>query len=125
MFAPKPSQDRGILIGILGLGLFFAITPAWGQKHCPPAQKPLAASKGVAGYVIFQKHCAPCHEVKSPSTGPAMVECAAIYKGNKAGMVQWLVNPGRKRRNGAQMPPQTHLSAQQLSDVADWILTLK
>lgn len=54
-----------------------------------------------------------------------MVECAAIYKGNKAGMVQWLVNPGRKRRNGAQMPPQTHLSAQQLSDVADWILTLK
>lgn len=54
-----------------------------------------------------------------------MVECASLYKGNKEGLVGWLVNPSRKRRGGPQMPPQTHLNAQQLSDVADWILTLK
>ena len=125
MFAPSLSQDHRIRIGILGLGLFLSAGSAFAQKHCPPTQKPHAGSKGVAGYAIFQKHCAPCHEVKGPSTGPDMRECAGIYRGNKGGMVEWLVNPGRKRRKGAQMPPQTHLTAQQLSDVADWILTLK
>lgn len=125
MCAPKPPYKYGFRTGVLGLVFFLTSVSSFAQKHCPTAQKPLAGSKGVAGYAIFQKHCAPCHEVKGAGTGPDMRECAAIYQGNKAGLVQWLVNPGRKRRKGPQMPPQTHLTAQQLSDVADWILTLK
>lgn len=125
MGSTKASLELGILKRILVFGLVMGSWEAFGQKHCPPAQKPHADSRGQVGYAVFQQNCEACHGVKEATTGPSMLECARIYKGNKAALVQWLVNPGRKRRRGPQMPPQTHLNARQLSDVADWILTLK
>jgi cytochrome c len=76
------------------------------------------------GQKIFKENCAACHAVNKTLVGPSMIEASQIYKGNLSGLMQWIKKPGKKR-DGAQMPAQSHLSEQELKDVSEWILSLK
>jgi cytochrome c len=75
------------------------------------------------GEAVFNANCKACHDVKEVIVGPSMLEAANIYKGNEPGLIAWIKAPGKKR-DGPKMPPQAHLSATELKDVAAWILTL-
>jgi|GEM_PF-5169682 len=81
--------------------------------------------KNVEGYSIFVSSCQPCHGIYDANIGPALVQGAQMYHGDIKGLVAWLKNPTRKRRGGAQMPPQSHLSPKELNAVAAWVLAIR
>lgn len=76
-----------------------------------------------AGETIFEENCKACHAINEKVVGPSLKEAQQIYKDNKTALMAWITKPGKKR-DGPAMPAQSHLSAQQVSDVADWILKL-
>jgi cytochrome c len=88
--------------------------------------KPIETNKAPlsAGEMVFENNCKACHDLNEKVVGPSFKEAAQIYKGNKAGIMQWIKKPGKKRE-GPPMPAQSHLSDKEVSDVADWILGLK
>jgi mono/diheme cytochrome c family protein len=133
-----------VLACLRGVGLFFFFlilchNTVLAQKSCPTKKeaRPKTAArlkvekaqvksfKNNPGYYVFEGNCAPCHGVFDADLGPSMLECSQLYKGNKTTLITWLKTPARKRRGGAQMPPQTHLNAKQLDAVATWLLTVK
>lgn len=86
--------------------------------------KPETASVALMpGQKIFEESCVACHQINEKLVGPSMKEASSIYKGDIAGLMAWIKKPGKKRE-GIQMPAQTHLSDQQIKQVAEWILTL-
>ena len=121
----------------LGLLLVLLLAPAMAQVCIDKAPRPktaaekkkekaaIAQMKKLPGYAIFESSCAPCHGIYDANTGPALVQGAQMYSGNKAGLISWLKSPTRKRKGGAQMPPQSHLTAKELDAVAGWVLAIK
>jgi len=75
------------------------------------------------GELVYANNCKACHDIHVKLVGPPFTEAAQIYKGNKPGLISWIKKPGKKRE-GPQMPAQDKLTNQELSDVADWILSL-
>lgn len=75
------------------------------------------------GEEVFNNNCTACHQVDEKLVGPGMKEASGIYKGNINGLMGWIKKPGKKRE-GPPMPPQSHLSDEQVKQVAEWILSL-
>jgi cytochrome c len=76
------------------------------------------------GEKVYLENCKACHAPNEKLVGPSFKEAAGIYQNDRTGLIGWIRKPGKKRE-GPQMPAQSHLTEQQLNDVADWILTLK
>ena len=75
----------------------------------------------LTGEQIFM-NCAACHARHVKLVGPPLTEIAKIYANNPAGIVAWATAPGKKRLDFPQMPPMTHLGADNLRKVADFML---
>ncbi len=96
------------------------------QEARAEAARPAAAQTAAVampGETVFNGNCVACHQVDEKLVGPAMKEAAQIYKGNLNGLMGWIRKPGKKRE-GPAMPAQTHLTDEQVKQVAEWILSL-
>jgi mono/diheme cytochrome c family protein len=72
---------------------------------------------------LFEQNCAACHGVEKRLVGPPLTEIARIYAKNPAGIVSWARAPGRKRADSAPMPSMAHVKEEQLSRIADYMLS--
>jgi cytochrome c len=79
------------------------------------------AKAGDAGETAFRQTCGSCHALDKRLVGPPLTEIASIYAGNPQGIVTWALNPGKKRPDYPQMPPQ-NLPASQLLEIANYML---
>jgi cytochrome c len=77
------------------------------------------------GENVFKQNCAACHKPDVKLVGPPVIEMASIYKGNKAGLQDWIKKPGKKRADAPQMPGFPQLKQEELDQVSEYILTIK
>lgn len=75
------------------------------------------------GALLFNTYCAACHLLKQKQVGPSLIEIAAIHKDSPQGIVDWAMNPGKKRPDTIQMPPMNYVGADNLKSIADYILS--
>ena len=72
--------------------------------------------------------CAACHAIDKKIVGPAYVDVAAKYKGDKDALVK-LSEKVKKGGTGVwgsiPMPPNVTVSEADIKDLVTWILTLK
>ncbi len=73
------------------------------------------------GAALFQRKCASCHAMDKRLVGPPLVETAEIYAQNPAGIVEWSLNPGRRRMDYPPMAPQV-MPREDLMQIAEYIL---
>lgn len=73
------------------------------------------------GAQLFQRKCASCHALDKKLVGPPLIETAAAYAKNPEGIVEWALNPGRKRPDYPQMPAQ-EMPREDLMLIAAYIL---
>jgi cytochrome c5 len=109
-----------------------AATPA----AAAPAAAPAPAAAAGAGTLdqksaeaMMQKNgCAACHGIDKKIVGPAYVDVAAKYRGDKNALAQLTqkVKAGGSGVWGAvPMPPNAQVSDADLKSLVSWILTLK
>ncbi|MET0090437.1 MAG: c-type cytochrome [Candidatus Thiodiazotropha sp.] len=74
-----------------------------------------------------QRGCSACHQIDNKVVGPAYKEVAAKYKGQD-GAVDMLVAKVKAGGSGVwgpvPMPPNAHVSDEDIKTVVEWILTL-
>lgn len=75
------------------------------------------------GAKMFNMYCAACHLLKEKQVGPSLIEIAMIHKANPQGIVDWAMNPGKKRPDTIQMPPMNYVGSDNLKSIADYILS--
>lgn len=75
------------------------------------------------GAVLFNTYCAACHLLKQKQVGPSLIEIASIHKDAPQGIVDWAMNPGKKRPDTIQMPPMNYVGSDNLKSIADYILS--
>ena len=74
-----------------------------------------------------QRGCMACHQVETKVVGPAYKEVAAKYKGQDgaAEMLAAKVKAGGTGDWGpVPMPPNAHVSDEDIKAIVDWLLTL-
>ncbi|MGG5576339.1 c-type cytochrome [Myroides sp. C15-4] len=76
------------------------------------------------GKAVFNSYCAACHKEKTPLVGPPVTEMKEIYTNHKEELIQWIRNPGKKRADAPQMPPFPQISATDMEDLTQYILTI-
>jgi len=76
--------------------------------------------RGKAGFAL----CAACHNPGKDMPGPSLEEIVAVYS-NKADLIKWIMQPGKKRQKYPQMPPFDKLNKQALDDIAAYLLSLR
>jgi cytochrome c len=83
---------------------------------------------GAAEAMMKKDGCAACHAIDKKIVGPAYVEVAAKYKGDKDAVAK-LSKKVKEGGSGAwgpvPMPPNAAVSATDITDLVTWILTLK
>ncbi|MBB5645719.1 c-type cytochrome [Pedobacter cryoconitis] len=78
------------------------------------------------GAAIFKQNCSACHSKDVKVVGPPIIEMETIYKGNEAGLKDWIKSPGKKRPDFPQMPAfGEKLSEDDLTELSKYILTIK
>jgi cytochrome c len=107
---------RLVLIGFACAALFAA-----GTAH--------AALDNAAAEALMKKDgCAACHAIDRKLVGPAYVDVAAKYKGDKDAVAK-LTKKVKEGGSGVwgqiPMPPNAATPAADISDLVTWILTLK
>jgi cytochrome c len=88
-----------------------------------------AALDNAAAEAMMKKDgCAACHAIDKKLVGPAYVEVAAKYKGDKDAVAK-LTKKVKEGGSGVwgqiPMPPNAATPATDISDLVTWILTLK
>ncbi|MCG7899115.1 MAG: c-type cytochrome [Candidatus Thiodiazotropha lotti] len=95
-------------------------------EEAAPAAAP-AAPTGDALAVATTSGCMACHQVETKVVGPAYKEVAAKYKGD-AGAVDTLVAKVKAGGVGTwgqiPMPPNAHVSDENIRVVVEWILSM-
>ena len=105
-----------ILTAFAGVALFAA-----GTAH--------AALDNAAAEAMMKKDgCAACHAVDKKLVGPAYVEVAAKYKGDKDAVAK-LTKKVKEGGSGVwgqiPMPPNAATPTADITDLVTWIMTLK
>jgi cytochrome c551/c552 len=88
------------------------------QWSVPPAH----GQDGLNGGQLAATYCLACHQVDRKIVGPSFVEIAGIHRDNPDGIVEWAINPGKKRPDAIQMPSMAFLGEENLRKIADYIL---
>jgi cytochrome c len=74
-----------------------------------------------------QRGCMACHQVETKVVGPAYKEVAAKYKGQE-GAVDSLVAKVKAGGSGVwgpvPMPPNAHVSDEDIKTIVEWVMTL-
>jgi cytochrome c len=88
-----------------------------------------AALDNAQAEAMMKKYaCAACHSIDKKVVGPAYVDVAAKYKGDK-NAVEMLSKKVKEGGTGVwgqiPMPPNSATSAADINDLVAWILTLK
>jgi len=88
-----------------------------------------AALDAAAAEAMMKKDgCAACHAVDKKLVGPAYVEVAAKYKGDKDAVAK-LTKKVKEGGSGVwgqiPMPPNVAIPTADITDLVTWILTLK
>jgi len=88
-----------------------------------------AAIDTVAAEALMKKDgCAACHAIDKKLVGPAYVDVAAKYKGDKdavAKLTKKVKEGGSGTWGQIPMPPNAATPAADINDLVTWILTLK
>ena len=97
-----------------------------GLCACSAAQ---AALDNAAAEALMKKSgCVACHSIDKKVIGPAYQDVAAKYKGDKDAVAK-LTDKVKKGGVGVwgqiPMPPNTHVSDDDIKSLVGWILTLK
>ncbi|MCD8503642.1 MAG: c-type cytochrome [Burkholderiaceae bacterium] len=79
--------------------------------------------------LMREKMCLGCHQVEKKRVGPAFVDIANRYGGDREAALPMLVNSikngGRGKWGAVPMPAQTQVSDEQAYDMALFILSLQ
>ena len=95
-------------------------------EAAPAAEAP-AAGGADASAVAQQSGCLACHQMDTKVVGPSYKEIAAKYAGDAAARDMLI---GKVKSGGAgtwgpvPMPPNAHVSDENIAIVVDWILSL-
>ncbi|MCG7887500.1 MAG: c-type cytochrome [Candidatus Thiodiazotropha taylori] len=91
-----------------------------------PAAEAASAAGGDALALATQSGCMACHQVATKVVGPAYTEVAAKYKGD-AGALDMLVDKVKSGGVGTwgqvPMPPNAHISDDNIRTIVSWVLT--
>ena len=74
------------------------------------------------GEKLASTYCLACHQVDRKIVGPSFVEIAGIHRNNPQGIIDWAINPGKKRPDAIQMPSMSFLGEEKLKLIADYML---
>lgn len=93
----------------------------------------VSASEGLTfeqgNQLMREKMCLGCHQVDKKRVGPAFVDIANRYGGDREAALPMLVNSikngGRGKWGAVPMPAQTQVSDEQAQDLAVFILSLQ
>ena len=106
-----------------------AAVPAAAPAPAAAAAAPAGALDQKSAEAMMQKNgCAACHGIDKKIVGPAYVDVAAKYRGDKNALAQLSqkVKAGGSGVWGAiPMPPNTQVSDADIKSLVSWILTLK
>jgi cytochrome c len=110
-----------------------AAAPAAAAAPAQAAPAPAAAPGGAldmksAEAMMAKDGCAACHGVDKKIVGPAYVEVAAKYRGDKdalAKLTQKVKNGGSGVWGAIPMPPNAQVPDADIKALVSWILTLK
>lgn len=87
-----------------------------------------ALDKAAAEALMKKDGCAACHSIDKKIIGPAYVDVAAKYKGDKDAVAKL----SKKVKDGSSgvwgpipMPPNTATSPADITELVTWIMTLK
>jgi cytochrome c551/c552 len=88
------------------------------QEALYPSNVPLGPNAGPA---IYKEHCSSCHSWEHKVVGPAHKDVVPKYRGNREGLVAFILNPKKvDPAYPAMMPPG--LSHREAVAVADYLL---
>ncbi|MCG7892361.1 MAG: c-type cytochrome [Candidatus Thiodiazotropha endolucinida] len=91
-----------------------------------PTAEAASAAGGDALALATQSGCMACHQVATKVVGPAYTEVAAKYKGD-AGALDMLVDKVKSGGVGTwgqvPMPPNAHISDDNIRTIVSWVLT--
>jgi len=73
------------------------------------------------GSLVFTRRCASCHAFERRLVGPALNEAMASYRGNPQALMEWILQPGRKRADYPAMPAQ-EMPKDDLQQLVDFVL---
>ena len=101
-------------------------------EAAPPAAEPAAEAPAAGGgvdaaAVAQQSGCLACHQMDTKVVGPSYKEIAAKYAGDAAARDMLI---GKVKSGGAgtwgpvPMPPNAHVSDENIAAVVDWILSM-
>ena len=97
------------------------------QEAAPAAEAPAAAGGGDALAIATSSGCMGCHQVEVKVVGPAYKDVSAKYKGD-AGALDRLVAKVKAGGSGTwgqiPMPPNAHVSDENIRTIVEWVLTL-
>jgi cytochrome c len=102
--------------------------PAAAEAAAPEAQPAEAPAGGVdATAVAQQSGCLACHQMDTKVVGPSYKEIAAKYAGDAAArdmLIAKVKNGGGGTWGPVPMPPNAHVSDENIAVVVDWILSM-
>jgi len=87
-----------------------------------------ALDKDKAEAMMKKDGCAACHSIEKKIVGPAYVDVAAKYKGDKnaqAALEKKVKDGGAGVWGPIPMPPNAQVPAGDIKDLVTWILALK
>ncbi|MEW8657141.1 MAG: c-type cytochrome [Candidatus Thiodiazotropha endolucinida] len=100
--------------------------PAAPAAEAASAAEAAPAAGGDALALATQSGCMACHQVATKVVGPAYTEVAAKYKGD-AGALDMLVDKVKSGGVGTwgqvPMPPNAHISDDNIRTIVSWVLT--
>lgn len=91
-------------------------------SEAPTDSNMTAEAKGAQ---LFEQNCNSCHREKEKLVGPPVTEMISIYQNNKAGLIDWIKSPGKKRPDYPQMPTLSQLTDSDRENLAVYILSIK
>ncbi len=77
------------------------------------------------GKLTYYGICAGCHAYNTRMIGPPTQVIQALYMDDPEGIAAYAAHPVKKRDDYPEMPPQGHLSQEQLLAAANFLLQLK
>lgn len=76
------------------------------------------------GRLVYYGICAGCHAYNSRMIGPPTQIVQALYMDDPEGIAAYAAEPVKKREDYPEMPPQSHLSDEELMAAAQFMLQL-
>ncbi len=71
---------------------------------------------------LFKTNCSACHAIETVRSAPPVTEIAELHQGDPDAIVAWAINPGKKRKEFAEMPTMKHVGRENLRVIAEYIL---